>query len=346
MLACRVELPYAAGLDQGLISDILEPFSQGVAEVRWRDSRAPLALDAAAVARMVTAGVANNWNWRLMVETATGAPYTKGEYDLKDFLATTLFAMGIKNVRLNVALAWSGSKEEPLIIDVIACYKGRIFIFDCQAADARESEHPARVADMARKVFGAVGATGVVLRPSRWATGAERALATLTPAAVVFDADACRQLFSRLGELFGIEVPQELRETERTALRFGGRKLPVMSAASDAQRVGAAVTVDERIFDVWRGALTADASTNWPWRAVRVTPDRWFVQGRVMQGGSTEELRRRLVSRLSAERVNAEVRFFELSGNRRYWHAILTVPGDPQAFPRWLRKWEKVPLIV
>ena len=65
-----------------------------------------------------------------------------------------------------------------------------------------------------------------------------------------------------------------------------------------------------------------------------------------MQGGSAEELRRRLQARFSGERVPVDILFFELSGNRRYWHALLTVPGDPQSFPRWLRKWEKVPLMV
>ena len=110
--------------------------------------------------------------------------------------------------------------------------------------------------------------------------------------------------------------------------------------------MGAAVTVDECIYDVWRGAHAADASNDWPWRAVRVTPDRWFLQGRIMQGGQAEELRLRLAARFTADRISVDIRFFELSSNRRFWHALLTIPGEPHLFPRWLRKWEKVPLIV
>lgn len=220
---------------------------------------------------------------------------------------------------------------------------GIVFLF---APDEREGGLSPQAADLAQSIFTRLNATGVVLRPNRWATGAERTLSALTPSACLFDADDCRQLFSRLGALLGIPVPSALREAERTSLRFGGRKLPVMSAASDAQRVGAAVTVDERIYDVWRGAHAADASTDWPWRAVRVTPDRWFLQGRVMQGGSADELCRRLAARFAAERFRADIRFFELSSNRRYWHALLAVPGEPHLFPRWLRKWEKLPLIV
>ncbi len=346
LAAVRTEPPPAEGVDNGPLTDLLEPFCQGVAEVRWRDSRAPLTLDADAVARMVGAGAAGNWNWHAMVEAATGAPCSQYDYDLRDFLATTLHAMGVPHARLNVRLAWTTLKDDPLTLDVAVCRNGRLFLFDCQTADEREGGLSPQAADLARGIFARLGATGVVLRPNRWATGAERTLSALTPAARLFDADACRQLFSRLGELLGIPVPAALREAERTSLRFGGRKLPVMTAASDAQRVGAAVTVDERIYDVWRGAHAADASTDWPWRAVRVTPDRWFLQGRVMQGGSADELCRRLAARFASEKIRADIRFFELSANRRYWHALLAVPGEPHLFPRWLRKWEKFPLIV
>jgi len=344
VVAMRVDPPPADVVDNGPLTDLLEPFCHGVAEIRWRESRAPLALTTDELARMVVAGVPSNWSWREMVEAGTGAPCHQYDYDFRDFLATALHALGVAHVRINVSLAWTSLKDDPLTLDVAVCHNGRLTVFDCQTTE--EKTLTPQAVDSARAIFSQLDITGVVLRPNRWTTGAEQTLSSLTPSACLLDAEACRQLFSRLGNLLNIPVPQALREVERTALRFGGRKLPVMSAATDAQRVGAAMKVDERIYDVWRGAHVDDASTDWPWRAARVTPDRWFLQGRVMQGGNADELCRRLAARFVAERVRVDIRFFELSANRRYWHALLAVPGDPQTFPRWLRKWEKVPLVI
>jgi len=346
LAASRTDPPPADTLDNGPLTDLLQPFGHGAVDVLWRESREPLPLTTDELARMVGAGVASNWNWRQMVEAGTGAACHHYDYDLRDFLATTLHALGVAHVRLNVRLAWTALKDDPLRLDVAVCRNGRLYLFDCQASEEGNDGLTPQAADVARAFFGRLDVTGVVLRPNRWATGAERTLSALTPSAVLLDADACRQLFTRLGALLDIPVPPVLREVERTALRFGGRKLPVMTAANDAQRVGAAMKVDERIYDVWRGAHADDASTDWPWRAARVTPDRWFLQGRVMQGGNADELCRRLAARFAAEKVRAEIRFFELSANRRYWHALLAVPGDPHHFPRWLRKWEKVPLVI
>ena len=343
-VAGSIEPPPADVLDGGPLTDLLEPFCHGVAEIRWRESRAPLALTVDEVARMVAAGVPTNWNWREMVAAGTGAPCRESDYDLRDFLATTLQALGVPHVRINVHIAWTSLREDPLRLDVAVCRNGRLYVFDCQTAE--ENTLTPQASDSVRAIFSKMDVTGIVLRPNRWTTGAERTLSSLAPSACLLDADACRQLFSRLGALLDIPVPRVLREAERTSLRFGGRRLPVLSAASDAQRVGAAMKVDERIYDVWRGSHVDDPSTDWPWRAARVTADRWFLQGRIMQGGSADELRRRLATRFSAERVPVEIRFFEVSSNHRYWHALLAVPGDPQVFPRWLRKWEKVPLVI
>ncbi len=345
-LTSRTPPPPADAVDNGPLTDLIEPFCHGAAEVLWRESRAPLTLTVDELVRMVGAGVSCNWNWREMVEIGTGAPCHQYDYDLRDFVATALNALGVAHVRLNVRLAWTALKEDTLHLDVAACHNGRLYLFDCQTSEERNAAMSPQAAETAGAIFARLDVTGVVIRPNRWVTGSERTLSALAPSARLLDADACRQLFSRLGALLDIPVPAALREAERTSLRFGGRKLPVMTAASDAQRVGAAMKVDDRIYDVWRGAHADDASTDWPWRAARVTPDRWFLQGRVMQGGTATELRNRLAARFTAEKITVEIRFFELSGNRRYWHALLAVPGDAHLFPRWLRKWENVPLIV
>jgi hypothetical protein len=327
--------------------DLLAPFCGDEAEVLWRESREAERLAATELAAMIEAGAKSNWAWRAMYESALGRPCPQAEYGLKDFLASALLAMGVRNVRLDVRITWTARKEEPLALDVVAFRHGRIFLFDCQTVGGDRAEGVrAATQDAARQLLGRMEAACVVLRPTRWATGAERVMELAAPAAHLMDVDACRNLFTRLAAVLGASVPPELRALERGALRFQATRLPVLTAASSAQRLGDAVHVDDRIFDLVRGARVDESNTGAVWRAARVTPDTWFVEGRVVKGGPPLELRQRLEARFTAERVRAKIVFFELSPNLRYWHAVLRVAGEPSAFSRWLHAWRKLPLIV
>ncbi len=334
-------------LDATSLVDLLSPFCGAAAEVLWRESREAERLSAAELASLVVAGAKSNWAWRTMYESALGRPCRQAEYGLKDFLASALLAMGVTNVRLDVRITWTERKEEPLSLDVVACRHGRIFLFDCQTGgeDRAEGVRAATQA-AARQLLGRMEAACVVLRPTRWATGAERVMELAAPAAHLLDVDACRTLFTRLASVLGASVPPELRALERGALRFNATRLPVLTAASSAQRLGDAVHVDDRIFDLVKGARVDESNTGAVWRAARVTPDTWFIEGRLASGGPPLEMRQRLEARFVAERVRASVVFFELSPNRRYWHAVLRVTGEPSAFSRWLHAWRKLPLIV
>lgn len=334
-------------LDTTLLVDLLSPFCGADTEVCWRESREPERLTATDLAAMVEAGAKSNWNWRAMYAAALGRPCLSMEYGLKDFLASALLAMGVANVRLDVRITWTARKEEPLALDIVAFRHGRIFLFDCQTGGEDRAEGVrATTQDAARQLLGRMDAACIVLRPTRWATGAERVMELAAPAAHLMDVDACRNLFSRLAIVLGTSVPAEMRALERGALRFNATRLPVLTAASSAQRLGDAVHVDDRIFDLVRGARVDESNTGAVWRAARVTPDTWFIEGRVVRGGPLLELRQRLAARFTAERVKAAIIFFELSPNQRYWHAVLRVAGEPSAFSRWLHAWRKLPLIV
>jgi len=334
-------------LDAIPLVDLLSPFCGSDAEVLWRESREAEALSVSELAAMVSAGARSNWAWRTMYETVIGRACRHPEYGLKDFLASVLLALGVQNVRIDVRIIWTARREEPLSLDVVACRHGRLFLFDCHTVGEDRAEGVRAVTqDAARLLLGQMEAACVVLRPTRWATGAERVMELAAPSAHLMDVDACRNLFSRLAAVLGVQAPPELRALERGALRFQATRLPVLSAASSAQRLGDAVHVDDRIFDLVRGARVDEAHTSALWRAARVTPDTWFVEGRVIQGGPPMELRTRLESRFVSEKIKARVIFFELSPNQRYWHAVLRVSGDPLHFSRWLHAWRKLPLVV
>lgn len=335
------------GLAKVSLMDLLSSISEPAATILWRESRAGEKLSPAEIAAIIADGIKKNWSWSSMYETALGRLPDRPDYGVKDIIASALLALGVENVRIDVRLRLEAYKEEPFLFDVVACHNGSFFVFNCQAEnDANEGVTRAAVQDAVRQFFDKINVVSVVLRPLRWASGAERAMELAAQGAYIWDADACRTVFTRLAKLLNVRTPVELRVLERQGMRFRASRLPVLAAATAAQRLGNAVQAGERIFDLVRGARVDGASGAAPWHAARLTPDTWFIEGKVIQGGMPAELRRRLEARFANEKLNAKILYFELSANQRYWHVLIRTAGDTHQFQRWLKNWNRLPILV
>jgi hypothetical protein len=330
------------GTDALPVTELVELLAADVAEIRFRESRAPEALSAEQLSRVVAIGGKCNWDWNRMYAQALERPGRLEEFTFADFIAATLFAMGVRNVRVNLGVVQTGPKHLETTLDVVVNRGGRLFLFDCRARDEQRDPGPS----VPLLTLEGLWPTCVVLRPNRWATDAERLLAALGRNMHVMDADGCRRLFSWLAEIMGVSAPAVLRELERGALRLGVNRLPVFTPATQAQRLGDAVRLDEQVFDLVKGGRVEEGWQEMVWRAARVTPDLWFLEGRVLQGGVAGEMQRRLAARFEEQRLNGTIVFFELMPNKRFWHALVRNAGDNGAFTKALHKWHNIPLII
>jgi len=324
------------------VAELVECFAHDVGEVRLRDSRQPESLSPGDLSKLVESGAGCNWDWTRMYTTALTRPGRIEPFTFEDFVAAALMGMGVSNVRVNVKVFTTGPKPVETLLDIIVHYRGCLYLFDCRARDERRDPGPA----VPLITLEGLWPVCVALRPNRWATDAERIFAAVSGCAHVFDADACRHLFSALGRLLGVNPPQALCDLERNALRFGANRLPVFTPATQAQRLGDAVRVDQQVFDFVKGGRVESSGDTLAWRAARVSTDLWFLDGHAVQGGVTQELQRRLMARFAEHRLAITVVFFELTANKKYWHALVRVSGDSAPFAKFLHAWRKMPLIV
>jgi hypothetical protein len=324
------------------VTELVELLAADVAEIRFRESRAPEALTPEQIGRLVTVGSKCNWDWSRMYAVALERPGRLEEFTFADFVAAALLAMGIRNVRVNLGVVQTGAKRSETTLDVLVNRCGRLYLFDCRARDEQRDPGP----PTPLLTLEGLWPTCVVLRPNRWATDGERLLAGMGSRMYIMDADGCRRLFSWLAEIMGVAVPAVLRDLERGALRLGVNRLPVFTPATQAQRLGDAVRLDDQVFDLVKGGRVEEGGQDTVWRAARVTPDLWFLEGRVLQGGVGGEMQRRLAARFVEHKMAVTIVFFELMPNKRFWHALVRNPGDNGAFTKLLHKWQNIPLIV
>ena len=341
--AATLAKPIPADVTDSLpVTELIEILASDVAEIRFRDSRAPEPLTPEEIGRLVMAGSKCNWDWSRMYAVALNRPGRLEEFAFEDFVAAALLAMGIRNVRVNLKVVQTGPKHLETVLDLVVNRRGQLFVFDCRARD--EQRDPGPPAPLV--ALEGLWPVCVALRPNRWATDAERILSTLGSRAHVIDADGSRHLFSWLGGLMGVNPPAGLRELERAALRLGANRLPVFTPATQAQRLGDAVRLDTQVFDLVKGGSVEDAGNETTWHAARVTPDLWFLEGRVVRGGVGTEMQRRLAERFAEQKIAATIVFFELPVSKKFWHALVRISGDNAAFTKALHKWRNIPLIV
>jgi hypothetical protein len=323
------------------VADVVPLLLRYEVEMSARESLEPERLSPADLARLVSSGPEHNWDWPAMYAALTGRPRGTTDLAFEHVLGATLHVLGIPNARIRFRVTRPAVRGCEQTFDVIAHAGGRLLAFDCQLRD----ESPEASAGRDQRILSELRAERIVVRPGRWATETERVLAAGSGVRLL-DAEACRTLFSQLGALLRRDVPAELRELERGVLRPQAARLPVFTPATPAQLFSDAIHVDSCVFDLLRGARAEAQGALPPWTAARVAPDLWFLGGRVAAGGQPAELRQRLADKFAKARIEASFVFFELSGNRRAWRALLRVPGDGDAFGRWLRRWQNVPLIV
>lgn len=327
--------------DELPVAGLIEAFATDVTEVHQRGSRGPESLSPEELGRLVLEGSRQNWDWSRMYAAAMARPGRLEEFTFQDFVAAALLCMSIRNVRVNLKVLVSGSKTSEVALDLVANRRGRLFVFDCRSRDEQRDPGP----PSAPLTLRGLNPVCVALRPNRWATDAERHLAALSDGHIL-DADGCRHLFSWLGHLMDIDTPAGLRELERAVLRLGANRLPVFTPATQAQRIGDAVRVDRQVFDIVKGSRIEAGGAATAWRAARVSPDLWFLEGRVVQGGVAIEMKSRLANRFSEQKLGATILFFELTVNKKYWHALVRVAGDNAPIARFLHKWRNMPLVV
>ncbi len=327
--------------DEVPVNELVPLLSEWDVEVSTRASSAGENLTAAELARLVAAGPAANWDWPAMYVAALGRPCAADEMTFEHVLAAALRALGVTNVRLGLKVTRRESPGCTQTFDLLAHSGGRLWAIDCHLRD----EGGAAPVGLDDRILRGLRAHRLVIRPGRQATDTERLLAA-GPGVVIVDGDGCRTLFTQLGRVLGRDAPQVLRDVERAALRSQVARLAVFSLATPAQRFSDAMHLDTGVFDLLRGARVDAQGQPMPWTAAHVAPDLWFIDGRVVAGGPPTELRQRLADKIAKGRFETTFVFFELSGNRRFWRALLRVSGDGDAFGKWLRKWHGMPLIV
>jgi hypothetical protein len=245
----------------------------------------------------------------------------------------------VDNTRINLPVRLGTKRPCEQIFDVVAVHDGALWLFDCQPR--LDTDTPA---EFDLRLWQLPGAHRIVVRSGRRATIAER---LLTDDQTIFlDSDDCRRLFSRLGALLGLNVPPALRAIERDTLALRADSLPVFSSSSAAQQFTDAIRLDERIYDLQRGACADAGSSQPPWLAARVADDLWFIGGSLPQPAPPEELRQRLDDRLAKSRLDASVVFYEVTQNRMHWYALVRMREEGDQLGRWLSRWRNVPLIT
>ncbi len=329
-------LPRTDEADEADLPSVLELLAERDAEIVWHGSRQPVPLAPREISAIAAAGTENNWSWRESFHAATGksAPAT---WDFEDYIASTLVAIGIRNVRVNVAVRITGKPPAEQAYSIVALHNGEVWTFDCRT-DANLSEA------LDTRPWRLFGQRVVALRPARRATATETILATKRH--ILLDARDCRSLFDCLASMMSVMLPHEFDQVERRALsaRATGQ-LPVFAPASQPRQFSEAIHMAPGVFDIPKGAACDFGGKEPPWRAARLAESLWSLGGTLKKQVTLAEGRRRFDATLQRARLGLQTVFFEVAENKLDWCAIVRT-CDAAAFAKWLAKWENLPLFT
>ena len=335
----EAEFPDAPRKDEADPADLpsfLELLAEREAEIVWHGSRPPVRLTAREISAIAASGTENNWSWRESFRDVTGksAPLA---WDFEDYVASTLLAIGVRNVRVNVVAKVADKPPAEQAYSVVALHNGEVWTFDCRAG-ANLSEA------LDTRPWRLFGQRVVALRPARRATATETILSTRRH--IILDARDCRSLFDCLASMMSVMLPREFDQVERRALSSQATdKLPVFAPASQPRQFSEAMHVSSGVFDIRKGAAADFNGKEPPWRAARVAENLWCLGGSLKRQVTYAEGRQRFDGALAHARLGLQTVFFELAENKLDWCALVRA-GDAAAFSKWLAKWSNLPLFT
>ena len=330
------DAPRADEADGADLPSVLELLAEREAEIVWHGSRPPVRLSPREISAIAAAGAENNWSWRESFREATGksAPIA---WDFEDYVASTLVAIGVRNVRVNVTVRIADKPPAEQAYSVVALHNGEVWTFDCRT-DANLAE------GLDTRPWRLFGQRVVALRPARRATATETILATKRH--IILDARDCRSLFDCLASMMSVMLPREFDQVERRALsaRATGQ-LPVFAPASQPRQFSEAIHVAQGVFDIRKGAAADFSGREPPWQAARLADNLWSLSGTLKKQVTYAEGRGRFDGALQHARLGLQTVFFEVAENKLDWCALVRAK-DAAAFAKWLSKWENLPLFT
>ena len=329
------DAPRADEADGADLPSFLELLTEREAEIVWHGSRPPLRLSPRELSAIATAGTENNWSWRESFREATGksAPII---WDFEDYIASTLVAIGVPNVRVNVSVRVADKPPAEQTYSVVALHRGEIWTFDCRT-DASLSE---AVDTRPWRLF---GQRVVALRPARRATATETILATKRH--ILLDARDCRSLFDCLASMMSVMLPAEFDRVERRELSSRATALPVFAPSSQPKQFSEAAHIAPGVYDVRKGAAVDFDGRQPPWHGARVSEHLWSLGGTLKRPVTSTEGRKRFDGALQHARLGLQTVFFEVAENKLDWCALVRAPAGA-AFAKWLAKWSNLPLFT
>ncbi len=322
--------------DAADLPSFLEMLAEREAEIVWHGSRPPVRLSPREISAIAASGTENNWSWRESFRDVTGKSAPLG-WDLEDYVASTLVAIGVRNVRVNVSVKVADKPPAEQAYSVVALHNGEIWTFDCRAG-ANLSEA------LDTRPWRLFGQRVVALRPARRATATETILSTRRH--IILDARDCRALFDCLASMMSVMLPREFDQVERRALSAQATDhLPVFAPSSQPRQFSEAMHIGPGVFDIRKGAAADFDGKEPSWRAARVSETLWCLGGSLKKQVAYAEGRRRFDGALAHARLGLQTVFFELAENKLDWCALVRA-GDSAAFSKWLAKWENLPLFT
>ena len=331
------DAPRADEADAADMPSVLELMAERESEIVWHGSRPAVRLTPREISAIAASGTENNWSWRESFREATGksAPL---EWDFEDYIASTLVAIGVRNVRVNVGVKVADKPPVEQTYSLVALHNGEIWTFDCRpGVDMTEG--------LDTRPWRLFGQRVVAIRPDRRATATETILSTKRH--IILDSRDCRELFDCLASMMSVMLPAEFDKVERRSLsRQATAKLPVFAPASQARLFSEAVHIGQGIFDIRNGAQADFGGTaKPPWCAARISDNLWSISGSLKKQVTYAEGRRRFDGALQHARLNLQTVFFEIAENKLDWCALVRA-ADGAAFTKWLAKWSNLPLFT
>lgn len=173
------------------------------------------------ILEMVRHGLETHWNWGEVFRQRGLPSHEHAGFLFEKFVAATLREFGIKQVCLNVTLKNEAASVQE--IDIIANYRGRIFIIDCKLrTEEEEGKQVERLTSQIRQAaatcreFGGAGAKLLMIRPGRRFRKSERQLAADLGLAVL-DSAQTMGYFRELARFLGWagDLPSQLAAAQR-----------------------------------------------------------------------------------------------------------------------------------
>lgn len=175
------------------------------------------------VAELTRVGMATGWEWREMFRRVGYARDAAGGLLFEQYIAAVFLALGVSNLACNVVRRSNQEKKDLQEIDLVANHGGGLLVVDCKLRSQEDEEEGAvealtsqiRQATQTRRELGGLGARFLLVRPNRFFTEAERALAEQVGMLSVLDRQDAPHLFRRLADFARIkELPPALQEAE------------------------------------------------------------------------------------------------------------------------------------